>query len=124
MRRIFCLIVASLLAPSAPVVAHHGAADFEMGRVVTIRGTVVDYQLINPHTEILVKTTSEGGDPVDWHVESVAMNMMLRVGWKRDSLKPGDVVSVTEHPGKNGKPAMLLTKILLPDGRELAAPYQ
>ena len=95
-----------------------------MSRVVIIRGTVVGYQLINPHTEILVKTTYEGGDPVDWHVESVAMNMMLRVGWKRDPLKPGDVVSVTGHPGKNGKPAMLLTKILLPDGRELAAPYQ
>ena len=55
---------------------------------------------------------------MEWKVESVALNMMVRAGWKRDSLKPGDAVSVTGHPGKNGKSAMLLVKVLLPDGQE------
>jgi hypothetical protein len=50
--------------------------------------------------------------------------MMVRAGFKRDSLKAGDSVSVTGHPGKNGKPVLLLMKIMLADGRVLSAPYE
>jgi len=104
--------------------AHHGVADYDMSRVTTIKGAVVEYEMVNPHMQITVEVESEGGVPVEWKVESVALNMMVRAGWKRDSLKPGDVISVTGHPGKNAKPAMLLVKVLLPDGQELSAPYE
>jgi hypothetical protein len=117
-------IAASGLMLGHPVAAHHGVADYDMSRVATIRGIVVDYQMVNPHMQITVKVAQDGGDPVEWKVESVALNMMVRAGWKRDSLKPGDAVSITGHPGKNGKAAMLLVKILLPDGQELSAPYE
>jgi hypothetical protein len=118
------LLAAASLFSSAPVRAHHGAADYDRDQLLTIKGTVVDYELVNPHTEILVRGGPEGKDPVEWRVESVSLNMMVRVGWKRDSLKPGDAVTVTGHPGKNGKPAMLLVKLVLPDGHELSAPYE
>jgi hypothetical protein len=114
-----CLIVVP-----RPVLAHHGSAMFEMDHMTTIKGTVIDYQLINPHMEMTLKVTQEGGNAVEWRVEGVSMNMLLRAGFKRDSMKAGDTVSVTGHPGKNGKPAMLLVKIVLADGRELAAPYE
>jgi hypothetical protein len=91
--------------------------------VTTIKGTVVDYQLINPHVQMTLKV-AEPGNAVDWTVEAVSMNMMMRAGFRRDSVKAGDIVSVTGHPGKNGKTIMLLTKIALPDGRELSAPYE
>jgi hypothetical protein len=118
------LAAAGLLLLTPPLLAHHGAADYDRDQLLTIKGTVVDYELINPHTVIVVRGGPEGKDPTEWRVESVSLNMMVRVGWKRDSLKPGDVVSVTGHPGKGGKPMMLLVKAVLPDGHELSAPYE
>jgi hypothetical protein len=113
-----------LLLISHPVLAHHGIANFQMGQVSTIKGTVVDYELINPHVQISVKVEQEGGKVVEWNVEGVSLNMMVRAGFKRDSMKAGDIVSVTGHPGKDGKPILLLMKIVLADGRELSAPYE
>ena len=114
----------SLILVSCPVLAHHGSANFQMDQVSTIKGTVVDYELINPHVQIFLKVEQEGGKAVDWNVEGVSLNMMVRAGFKRDSLKAGDTVSVTGHPGKNGKPVLLLMKIVLADGRVLSAPYE
>ena len=113
-----------LILVSRPVLAHHGSANFQMDQVSTIKGTVVDYELINPHVQIFLKVEQEGGKAVDWNVEGVSLNMMVRAGFKRDSLKAGDSVSVTGHPGKNGKPVLLLMKIMLADGRVLSAPYE
>jgi hypothetical protein len=114
----------SLILVSRPVLAHHGSANFQMDQVSTIKGTVVDYELINPHVQIFLKVEQEGGKAVDWNVEGVSLNMMVRAGFKRDSLKAGDTISVTGHPGKNGKPVLLLMKIMLADGRVLSAPYE
>ena len=113
-----------LILVSRPVLAHHGSANFQMDQVSTIKGIVVDYELINPHVQIFLKVEQEGGKAVDWNVEGVSLNMMVRAGFKRDSLKAGDAVSVTGHPGKNGKPVLLLMKIMLADGRVLSAPYE
>jgi hypothetical protein len=114
----------ALILIARPLVAHHGTAMFEMDHVTTIKGSVVDYQLINPHVQMTLKVVQGGSSSVDWTVEAVSMNMMMRAGFRRDSVKAGDIVSVTGHPGKNGKPVILLTKIALPDGRELSAPYE
>jgi len=114
----------SLILMSRPVAAHHGTAMFEMNHVTTIKGSVVDYELINPHVQMTLKVVEKDGNSVDWIVEAVSMNMMMRAGFRRDSVKAGDIVSVTGHPGKNGKTIILLTKISLPDGRELSAPYE
>ena len=112
----------ALLSP--PLVAHHGFASFQMDQGSTIKGTVVDYELINPHVQIFLKVEQEAGKTVDWNVEGVSLNMMVRAGFKKDSLKTGDTVSVTGHPGKNGRPVLLLMKITLADGRVLSAPYE
>ena len=114
----------SLLLISHPVLAHHGFANFQMDQVSTIKGSVVDYELINPHVQITLKVEQDGGKTVDWNVEGVSLNMMVRAGFKKDTLKAGDIVSVTGHPGKNGKPVLLLMKIMLADGRVLSAPYE
>jgi hypothetical protein len=113
-----------LILRSHPALAHHGTAMFEMDHLATIKGSVVDYQLINPHVQITLKVVQKDGNSVDWMVEAVSMNMMMRAGFRRDSVKAGDIVSVTGHPGKNGRTIILLTRIALPDGRELSAPYE
>lgn len=116
--------ISFLLLASLPLLAHHGTASFEMTNTVTIKGTVIDYQLINPHTEMTIKVQQDDGSTVEWNVESVSATMLVRVGWKRDTLKAGDVVSVTGHPAKGGKPSMLMTKAVLPDGRELPTAFE
>ena len=109
---------------SRSALAHHGTANFEMDHFATIKGVVVDYQLINPHVEMTLKVTQDDGKVVEWNVEGVSLNMMMRAGFRRDSMKVGDTVTVTGRPGKNGKAMMLLTKIILADGQELSAPYE
>ncbi|HEY2170193.1 MAG TPA: DUF6152 family protein [Candidatus Angelobacter sp.] len=113
----------SLLLISHPVLAHHGFANFQMDQTSTIKGSVVDYELINPHVQITLKVEQEGKS-VEWNVEGVSLNMMVRAGFKKDSLKAGDVVSITGHPGKNGRPVLLLMKITWSDGPVLSAPYE
>lgn len=115
--------VIGMLLVSHPLLAHHGSANFQMDQVSTIKGSVVDYELINPHVQIYLKVEQDGKS-VDWNVEGVSLNMMVRAGFKKDTLKAGDIVSVTGHPGKNGKPVLLLMKIMLADGRVLSAPYE
>jgi hypothetical protein len=114
-------IVLLLLAPS--LLAHHGVPNFDMSRTVTVKGVVVDYQLINPHMEMRVKVAEDTGANVEWNVEAVSLLMMQRAGFKRDTFKPGDLVTVTGHPNKEGKPIMVLVKIVLPDGREMLSGY-
>ena len=65
------LAAAGLLLLTPPLLAHHGAADYDHDQLLTIKGTVVDYELINPHTVIVVRGGPEGKDPTEWRVESV-----------------------------------------------------
>lgn len=116
-------VAMSLILLSRPLFAHHGFANFQMDQTATIKGTVVDYELINPHVQITLKVEQDGKS-VDWNVEGVSLNMMVRAGFKKDSLKAGDTVSITGHPGKNSKPTLLLMKIVLADGHVLSAPYE
>jgi hypothetical protein len=120
---LFGVAVGCLLV-SRPVLAHHGSANFQMDQVSTIKGSVVGYELINPHVKITLKVEQEGGKAVEWYVEGVSLNMMVRAGFKRDSMKAGDTVSVTGHPGKNGTPSLLFMKIVLADGQTISAPYE
>jgi hypothetical protein len=118
----FGLALSLLLIPHR-VLAHHGFANFQMDQTSTIKGSVVDYELINPHVQITLKVEQEGKS-VEWNVEGVSLNMIVRAGFKKDSLKVGDIVSITGHPGKNGRPVLLLMKITWADGRVLSAPYE
>jgi hypothetical protein len=115
-------LIVALIA--LPALAHHGTSAFDMTRAATIKGTVIEYRLINPHVQMTIRVTGSDGASTDWTVEAVSLNMMVRAGFKPDSLKAGDVVSVSGHPGKNGKTVMLLMKIQLADGQELSAPYE
>ena len=114
------LIVSLALLPSASaVIAHHGVPSVDMSRTVTIKGVVVDYLLINPHMEMRVRVTDDSGSTAEWNVEGVSLLMMMRSGFKRDTFKPGDAITVVGHPHKDGKPLMVLVKFVLPDGREM-----
>jgi hypothetical protein len=112
-------VVLAFLSAAPCLLAHHGVPAFDMSKVVAIKGTVIDYQLINPHMLMRVKVTGDDGNSVEWLVESVSALMLMRMGFTRDTFKPGDAITVLGHANKDGKPAMVLVKFILQDGREM-----
>ena len=96
------LVAASLLLVSSPVSAHHGTSGYDMEKVITLNGTVTNFNWSNPHCLVRIDVKDSKGDVKDWVVELAAPTLMTRNGWTRDSLKPGDEVVAETHPAKNG----------------------
>ena len=113
----FALVVG--LSVSAPLFAHHGGATLYTDRTVTLKGTVAEWYWSNPHCLLKVSVTGDDGKAVDWVVETQAPNTIYPHGFRKDSFKPGDVITVTLRPTKNGRPTGALLRAVLPDGTEL-----
>lgn len=111
------VLALSLLLISAPLYAHHGEANYDTDKVVSVKGTVTDFQFINPHTLISVDVKNDKGEIEKWSCEARSPGMLVRVGgWDKGTLKPGDVITVTGYRARNGSPVMRLQKITLADG--------
>jgi hypothetical protein len=117
------LLFAAAVLAAAPVAAHHGAGVFEPESKVTVQGTVTDFQFVNPH--VLVYMTVKGGDgkEVQWGGELTSPNRLARdaraVKWHKEILKPGDRITITGHPARNGAPMMDILKIVDAEGTVL-----
>ena len=85
------------LAMSAPALAHHSFAMFDQKQVMTLKGTVHEFQWTNPHAWIELDV-SQGGKMVRWSIELNSPNNLKRQGWSRNALKPGDMVTVRINP--------------------------
>lgn len=112
------LVTALLLSPSV-LIAHHSFAMFDLGKELTVEGVVREVQFTNPHVWLQIMVADSKGVAREWSIESGAPGMMLRSGWKPSTLKPGDKVTVTMHPLKNGNPGGSLVRVVVPDGRVL-----
>ena len=103
-------LVAGLLLNSLPVFAHHGDAGRYEDNVVVMQGTVVEMQLITPHSIIVVDVPDESGKVVRWQAEMGGRTAMIKdFGWTKDTLKPGDKITLTGRKVKSGAPYMNLT---------------
>jgi uncharacterized protein DUF6152 len=98
--------------------AHHGTSAYST-QVITMKGTVTSFEFMNPHTEVRVDVTDASGHRVSWMCEAGSLNFLVRRGWTKSSMKPGDVITVMGNPLKTGAPNLRLTKVVLPDGKEL-----
>lgn len=104
------VLVAGLLANSLPLLAHHGDAGRYEDNVVVMQGTVVEMQLITPHSIIVVDVPDENGKMVRWQAEMGGRTAMIKdFGWTKDTLKPGDKITLTGRKVKSGAPYMNLT---------------
>lgn len=117
-------IITAALASAAALAAgeaaaHHSFAMFDLERNMTIQGEVKEVQWANPHVWIQVMVPDAQGRPQEWGVELGTTGMLLRTGWNRATLKPGDKVSAVIHPLRNGRPSGSLVTIDVPDGRTL-----
>src|SRR5216684_4359810 len=107
---------AALVVWSAPLSAHHGAAAYDPDQVVTVTGTVTDFQFTNPHVLVYFEAKTDKGEADAWQGELTSPNRLGRVGWTKRTLKPGDSVTVTGMSAKNGKHSVWIQKITGPDG--------
>ena len=108
-----------LLTVSGMAYAHHGTEAYDMGKKVTLKGVIANFEWTNPHGQVHLDVTDEKGNVVHWNFETQPPSILNHAGWKRDSLKPGDQVTVVAHPVKNGAPVGIIMSVTLPSGEEL-----
>src|ERR1700677_4922492 len=117
-------IIASTLAAgfwmgTTPAKAHHSMAGFDRRQTVTLTGTVQEFRWENPHSSIDIDVPGKDGKVVTWKIEMTAPAYLVRQGFKRTSVKKGDIATVTANPLISGDPGALFVSIKLPDGQVL-----
>jgi len=117
------LLVAAVTALIAqPTAAHHSfAAEFDANAPIELTGTVTKVEWANPHTYFYMDVTSPKGDVENWALEMGSPNGLMRRGWTRDSMKIGDVVTVTGSRAKDGSPKGNARSVVLSTGKKLFA---
>lgn len=114
-----CLLSALAVAGASPLSAHHSGAMFDSEKSITITGTVTEFNWTNPHSSFKVAVTNAAGKEEIWAIEMNAPQNLMRSGWKRTTIKPGDKVSVLISPLRDGKPGGSYRSITLADGTKL-----
>ncbi|HEX4025379.1 MAG TPA: DUF6152 family protein [Steroidobacteraceae bacterium] len=112
----------TLMLFSAPAWVHHSYAMFDPTRKISVSGTITEFHWTNPHASFKVSATTAAGAPEIWAVEMGSPNNLIREGWKRTTLKPGDQVTVTVTPLRDGSPGGSYLGIVLADGKTLGKP--
>jgi len=116
--RLTSIAAITMLAAAAPAFAHHSFAMFDGEKTMTMTGTVKEVEWTNPHSWLRVMVVDRtSGKPAQWAFEMGPPARQLQRGWKPDSLKPGDNVTVHIHPLKDGSRGGQLVDAVLPDGR-------
>ena len=119
------ILVAAVLALASDAFAHHSQQYFDSETIVTVQGRLTRLDWRNPHVYIYVEVTEASGDTVDWRIETHPVRVMLAGGWTKDSLRPGEQVTIEAHPVKNAQTVQRyarLAQVTKQDGTILAQP--
>ena len=116
------VICLGLIAAAVPLLAHHSfAAEYDPNKPIKIAGTVTKIEWMNPHARFYVDVKESDGKTTNWNFELGAIPVLLKQGWRRDSLKVGDHVSVEGSRAKDGSSTANARTVLLADGRRVFA---
>lgn len=111
-----------LLSLAGSTYAHHGInAWYDMTKSATVKGTVTGFDWTNPHAYLHIDVKNDKGAVESWTAEMGSVGMLARHGWRKDTAKPGDEITLIGKPAKDGKPSMILDKAVLANGQELPA---
>jgi len=113
------VIVGLMTGGTSLAVAHHSAAVFDAAQQKTITGTVKKFDYSNPHTWVWLDVANDQGGVETWGVEGMSPNYLNRRGWTRTTLKPGDKLTITIRPMKNGEKGGMWVTAKRPDGEVL-----
>jgi hypothetical protein len=120
-RKKLLTIFLGLLAVSVPLFAHHGAASLDTAKRITVKGTVTEWSWANPHCYLKFDVKDDTGNVVHWATEASNPSDMVNLGWSKQTFKPGDEVTVTFIPVKNGQPVGRIQQVVLANGQTLSA---
>jgi hypothetical protein len=109
----FVVVVGPLLAGAA-LAAHHGTnASYDPKKEVTLSGVVTKFVMVNPHGQLFFDVKGADGTVVSWGGELHSIALLRRSGWSKDTLKPGDAVSVRGYPSRAGTPFMVVQEVVI-----------
>jgi hypothetical protein len=115
-------VAAGIAVATAPTLAHHSRAMFDMGKNITYRGVVEEYRWQNPHSQIVVRVGAGAANESTagtWTVEASTISIMISCGWTPSTYKPGDSITVVAHPSMDGSHLVLLFYAIKADGTRL-----
>jgi hypothetical protein len=118
-RLVIVFAVAVGLLVSMPLAAHHGGATLYTDRTATLKGTVKAWLWSNPHCLLTLEVKGEDGKVVEWIAETQAPSSIYPSGYRKDSFKPGDQVTVIVQPVKSDRPNGRIVSAVLADGTKL-----
>lgn len=121
MRRKLALAASlALFLGMVPLSAHHSfEAEYDFDKPLKLTGTVTKVEWMNPHARFYVDVSDESGKVTNWNFELGPIVILVRQGWRRDSLKPGDKVTVEGFQAKDGNALGNARRVTLPDGRRV-----
>jgi len=110
---------AALLSFGPAAFAHHSTAEFDYSKTISVEGVVKEVQWTNPHSYLQILSRGADGAIVQWGVEIGAPAINVRLGWRKDSVKIGDKVTLTMSPARDGRSFGTLRVLTFEDGRKL-----
>src|SRR5579863_495036 len=117
MRLLVCALM--VLGGAAVLSAHHSGVMFDDKKEVTLKGSVSEFAFVNPHVTITITVTDDQGKKTDWMFEAASVQGLVKAGWRKSTLKAGDVVTLVGRPLRDGRPGAQLLRATLADGTTL-----
>ena len=114
------LMTIAVLASGLPIAAHHSfSAQYDRDKPITLKGAITKMEWANPHIYFYIDVADTAGATASWAIEGGAPNTLYRAGWRRDSAKVGDVVTVDGFLARDGSKLVNMQSAVLADGRNL-----
>jgi hypothetical protein len=115
------ILLTDLFGASHPILAHHSPAEYDTTKLVSVKGTVTQFEWTNPHAYIYLDVKDDKGEIEKWTAELGSLGMLSRANWRKDTVKPGDQITVFGNRARDGRMVMRLDKAALASGQELSA---